>query len=521
MSGPSSGDWNTLPNPRENINPATAASIRTITSSRSIISYQSTTAYRLTFEKILFKTRVYRSALRNASQSSASLIGPGIRGSSWSILSGVSLAEVSNISVLSLPLYAAELFSPGWYTAPTLSDTARAPPEQPIRVRQRVWKNAVTAASQRTVADSSEQVHGPLSSQDVEPGASTILHRAAEVGDMEPILSSLSSEVPLEGQNENGFTALQLAAKYGRDDIAQELINRGATIETMGGHWCTTLQLAAEAGHENLVILLLANGAQVDARGGSLNTALHLAAGRGLQSIVRVLLDSGAKVDSRNRVLNTPLHLASRSGHNEVVRMLLENGAQINTQEANGNTPLHIAALYAQKSTVRLLLGDAADLRVINRSGYTPLRLAAKYWDKNGHRLLLNIGVPFIQGHQLEQAEPTFRLLFETVDKDVVGNDLPRLVNSAISYGQTGILRLLQARIAQGTEGCITELNPDQAVSTVKGHETLIVKPIDSLMKDEQVTDQINVIDPEVDHQKPTVQPPNEDSEVPVQPRND
>lgn len=467
-------------------NTNTAASIRTITSYRSIASYQSTTAYRLTFEKVLFKTRVYKSALRNASRSSVSLTGSGVRGTSWSILSGVSLAEVSNISVLSLPLCLADLFNPQWYIVPELPE--------PTSRRRRSRTNSAFASA----AIIPSIVAGGISGREPAPSA--------------------------EGLKEIGFTSLQLAAKLGQDEIVQALIIEGADIEATGEHWYTPLQIAAEAGHEKVVVLLLVNGAQVDTQGVSVNAALHLAAAHGLEPIVRVLLASGAKVDITNRVLYTPLHLASRSGHNEVVSLLLEKGAHIDAKESNWNTPLHIAALYAQKSTVRLLLENAADTEVINRNGYTPLRLAAKYWDKTGHSRLLNIGVPFIQGYQLEQAEPTFRLLFDMLDKDRVGDDLDLLVNSAISHGQKNILHLLHERQAQNTKERNTELTTNQIVGAVEGQQTTIIEPADSSINNEsQASGQINVLDLETDSHTPlpTAQLLHEDPEVPEPPGKD
>ena len=56
------------------------------------------------FESILGETRVYRRADRNASTNSFKTVR-----SSWSQLSGLTLADVSDLSVICLPVYASEL----------------------------------------------------------------------------------------------------------------------------------------------------------------------------------------------------------------------------------------------------------------------------------------------------------------------------------------------------------------------------------------------------------------------------
>ena len=78
-------------------------------SSRSISSVrtESSAKYILpssAFESILGKTRVYRRADRNASTNSFKSIH-----SSWSQLSGLTLADISDLSVICLPVYTSEL----------------------------------------------------------------------------------------------------------------------------------------------------------------------------------------------------------------------------------------------------------------------------------------------------------------------------------------------------------------------------------------------------------------------------
>ncbi|KAH0539020.1 hypothetical protein FGG08_004414 [Glutinoglossum americanum] len=65
------------------------------------------------FEEILLDTRVYRRA--SSSPSAISLGSSEAPKAGWSMLSMLSLAEVSNISVLTLPLSLSDLYNPQWY----------------------------------------------------------------------------------------------------------------------------------------------------------------------------------------------------------------------------------------------------------------------------------------------------------------------------------------------------------------------------------------------------------------------
>jgi hypothetical protein len=82
------------------------------TSSGNSILMPSTNAFgarNFTFEEDLEKSRVYRMARRN--DCAHSLVSSAVRTQTWSIFSGLSLADISTISVIALPLYANEVLA--------------------------------------------------------------------------------------------------------------------------------------------------------------------------------------------------------------------------------------------------------------------------------------------------------------------------------------------------------------------------------------------------------------------------
>ena len=136
-------------------------------------------------------------------------------------------------------------------------------------------------------------------------------------------------------------TALHLAARVGREDLANVLIAAGADIEARNTQDIRPLHVAATYGHPAVVKLLLARHADIHARDPGGNTPLHAAAaGVGTQSNI--------------------------SGRLEVARLLVAAGADVNArQPGSGFTPLR-SATYGEgrnAAMAELLLAHGADPR--------------------------------------------------------------------------------------------------------------------------------------------------------------
>lgn len=136
-------------------------------------------------------------------------------------------------------------------------------------------------------------------------------------------------------------TPLHLAARFGRDDLADPLIRAGADVEARNGLGEPPLHLSAAYGRPAVAAVLLARGADVHARARSGKTPLHAAAaGLGGQS------DAPARI--------------------EVARLLLAAGADVNARESgSGFTPLRYATSFESRNAgmADLLLAHGADPR--------------------------------------------------------------------------------------------------------------------------------------------------------------
>lgn len=105
-------------------------------------------------------------------------------------------------------------------------------------------------------------------------------------------------------------SALHMAAKYGRDEIAKMLLGEKANIE-------------AEC--------------PVDK-----STPLNFATTYGYLNVVKVLIEAKAKLDHQDDEGNTPLHDAMLNGHRDVAWLLYEQGASTKIWNKAKQTPIDI-----------------------------------------------------------------------------------------------------------------------------------------------------------------------------------
>jgi ankyrin repeat protein len=123
----------------------------------------------------------------------------------------------------------------------------------------------------------------------------------------------------------DGWTPLHLASFFGRREVAELLLARGASLTAISGGAEKNQPLhAALAGacDAGIVRSLVAHGADVNAAGAAGYTPLHVAASRGNEELVRFLVASGARVDAKMEGGKTPADLALDRSHPEVARLL-------------------------------------------------------------------------------------------------------------------------------------------------------------------------------------------------------
>jgi ankyrin repeat protein len=179
----------------------------------------------------------------------------------------------------------------------------------------------------------------------------------------------------------NGVSAILLAIYYGRPEIAEVLIDRGAQLDGF--------EAAAAGRVDRMRALLEEDAALANACAPDGFQPLGLASFFGHKPVVDLLLSYDAEVNSasKNRQRVMPLNSAVAGGHTEIARMLLERGADVNARQAGDFAPLHGAAQNGQMEMVELLLAFGADKGAQSAKGQTPRSIALE----NGHDEVANL----------------------------------------------------------------------------------------------------------------------------------
>ena len=177
----------------------------------------------------------------------------------------------------------------------------------------------------------------------------TILQAARNGDDLDvSVLLAEGAETERTEENE-GKTALKIAAQHGRVRVAELLFEAGADIEArcdaFGGHW----ELATEKGRTPLIWAASARDCP-----------------RMQERMCRLLLDRGADVDARNNHARTALQEVAMSVRfNNIdprgtLELLLQRGAHINAYDKGSWTALTECAFYGLKEAAELLLANSA-----------------------------------------------------------------------------------------------------------------------------------------------------------------
>jgi len=186
------------------------------------------------------------------------------------------------------------------------------------------------------------------------------LWERAWCGDIDEVKRLVEEEhADVNTKNEHNKTALYYACEKGHTEVAQYLLDRGASV-SLGAK---PLIAAVTEKHVILVQRLLMHGAHPDA------------------------LDEGVKYSSRHKL---PLHIAAADNSSELVELLLKHGANVDITDYNGHTALHstitdplrttsssyIVATKNVKSVIDILLENRADVNIVDNYGQTALYVA-------------------------------------------------------------------------------------------------------------------------------------------------
>jgi ankyrin repeat protein len=153
------------------------------------------------------------------------------------------------------------------------------------------------------------------------------IHEAAAMGVTDRIRKLVETDAEMvNAWSSDGFQPLQLAAFFGRPQVAELLLARGGDVHS---HAQNSFQV----------------------------TALHAALAGPTPEIARSLIAAGADVDARQQGGVTPLHEAAANGRLDLVELLLEHGADRLARDDQGRDAADFARDAGHETIVERLAG--------------------------------------------------------------------------------------------------------------------------------------------------------------------
>ena len=202
-------------------------------------------------------------------------------------------------------------------------------------------------------------------SPDASFGRATALSVAAFFGRREIVDLLLERGAGIDkGDDETGATALFQSIMGLEPEIARLLVDRGGDVNRKTKPGMSALMLAAASKQVDTAAMLVEHGADVGAKDANELTPLMYAAEGGSPEIAGLLIEHGAEIDARSKLSTTALMSAIDMGHTGIFEMLLAGGADINLKVPSGRTALWSAVDNRRADMARVLIGKGADVNV-------------------------------------------------------------------------------------------------------------------------------------------------------------
>jgi len=405
---------------------STAISRATIRTTSSSLSLRSDQPLYLSWGEELKNSGPYKQRWRQGDASSSSTglskASRATKGDTWSILSDMTLGDlsISEISALELPISLLDLYDPTPYQQSTRRKQARRGVKWSSRGRLHRAIRGGNTFKFRTLlnlgADPEEtNADGPL-----------LVYAAKKSDGVTFCRLLLDRGVQVDARDCSGRTPLSHCASLPNDFVCKLLLDRGAQVDTRDCSRRTPLSHCAGLGNYSVCKMLLRRGAAVDATDSNGRTPLSYCAELGNSFVCKLLLDGGASVDSIDSNKRTPLlHCAQLGINASACRLLLDRGATVDTTDSTGRTPLSHCAELGDVSVCKLLLDQGAAVNSTDSNGRTPLSYCAARGDlaiagdllKRGATAGvrdLNCYTPLQYAHRWGEASEIYQLLLNS-----------------------------------------------------------------------------------------------------------
>jgi ankyrin repeat protein len=212
------------------------------------------------------------------------------------------------------------------------------------------------------------------------------------------------ADASVNAKDARGWTALMYAVPraYASTD-AKALIAAGANVNDANEDGQTALMLAAQTGSIEIIKTLLDAGAvaSINTKDKQGRIALTYVKPKythdSVSEVVKALIAAGANINAADEGGQTPLMLTAldMAWHSEeLIKLLLEAGASINAKDKQGKTALMVAIGNESMNVdkVKLLLASGADVSIKDTQGQTALMIARQIRNETIIKLLEEAG---------------------------------------------------------------------------------------------------------------------------------
>lgn len=206
------------------------------------------------------------------------------------------------------------------------------------------------------------------------------LHLAADCGSLEVCQSLLEKNAFVNSKSKKGMTSLHFASHKGYTDLVDYLVTKhGASIESLTIKKQTPMHMAAASGKLETIEKLIDLEAMVDFNDELDQKPIHLAAQNDHTNVVKKFLEiRPSLVSSTTKDGNTLAHLAAKKGSVDVLQAMFDIDTALVTQAKNRfneNTPLHLATEGGHLEAVKIMLVNGVSPNDENKNGFTPVHL--------------------------------------------------------------------------------------------------------------------------------------------------
>ena len=225
---------------------------------------------------------------------------------------------------------------------------------------------------------------------------STLIHSAAECGNIELIQCLVDKGCDIYRKKKNGMNSLHIAALNNHFRLCKVLLEKANfDIHLLDYNGASVIYFAAHTGDLDLFQYLAEKGSDIYSKTKDGINCLHIAALKGRFRLCKVLLEKhNFKTHVKDNAGWSVLHFAAETGDLQLFQHLKEKVSDVYIKTNNGMTCLHIAASKGHVRLCKLLLEKYKfDLHMKDDHGCSVLHFAIKNGDLQLFQYLIKKGI--------------------------------------------------------------------------------------------------------------------------------